>query len=268
MSVVSPEDIRTIPLRYNIGKRPLSLLLGWGELTYTRLLDGNTPTPQHAAELRRLLDDPAAFARLLETGRGRITDAAYNRSMRAVDALLADEGGAVQATRIFAAADRLCLLAQGDLTPSALQRLAYFAQGYCFALLDEPLFNDLPRATPLGPAYDRIYDAYTAEEIQRAATRAWTATGESSAAMLIGLDEGAIASLPFESDILTRAEVSAIDQAYLRYGQFSGQTLSQLSRETAPWRKARKRADAQAGQDCDEHITAKSMRKYFSKQLG
>ena len=49
MSTVSPDEIRAVPARYAIGKRPLSILLGWGELTYTRLLDGNTPTARHAS---------------------------------------------------------------------------------------------------------------------------------------------------------------------------------------------------------------------------
>lgn len=243
MSVVTPEDIRAIPERYAIGKRPLSLLLGWGELTYTRLLDGNTPTPRHAAELRRYLDDPAAFARLLETGRSRITDVAYARSFRAVDRLLESEGGAMKATRIFAVADRLCLLAEGDLTPSALQRLVYYSQGLAFTMLDTPLFDELPRAAASGPVYDRIFEGYPFEEIQRVSE----------------------CSTPVEDDPLSKRETEVIDAAYERFGRNSGQELSRMSRSETPWKKARKRAGASAGEDCNEPITAKSMRKYFSK---
>lgn len=250
MSVVTPEDISLIPKRYAIGKRPLSLLLGWGELTYTRLLDGNTPSAQHAAELRRLLDDPAAFARLLETGRGRITDLAYTRSMRAVDALLEDEGGAINATKIFAVADRLCILAEGDLTPSALQRLVYYAQGHCFALLGHPLFDELPRAAASGPVYDRIFEGYTYDEIQRVSDAA-TESGK--------VNEG------FDKELLTAEEVDVIDKVYARYGESSGQKLSKMAREEAPWRKARKRADVKSGEECNERLTAKSMTKFFSK---
>ena len=264
MSVVSPEDIRTIPERYAIGKRPLSLLLGWGELTYTRLLDGNTPTPQHAAELRRLLDDPAAFARLLETGRGRITDTAYAKSFRAVDQLLAPEGGALVATKIFAVADRLCSLAAGDLTPSALQRLVYYAQGLCFARLGSALFNELPRAAASGPMYDRIFEGYSYDEIQRVSASAATAEGVASGHLLKDKSISNIASI--DRELLSDKELEIIDFAYERYGNYSGQALSKLSRSEAPWRKARKRADAEAGEDCSERITAKSMAKFFSKK--
>ena len=244
MSVVTPADIRAIPERYSIGKRPLSLLLGWGELTYTRLLDGNSPSQQHAAEIRRLIDDPAAFARLLETGRGRVTEMAYSRSFRAVDQILAPQGGAIRATRIFVAADRLCFLAKGDLTPSALQRLVYYAQGMCFAALDEPLFNDLPRASLSGPMYDRIFEGYTYEEIQRAAENV----------------------TPMDADILSDRETKIIDEAYARYGEYSGQTLSKMSRSESPWKKARKSAGVSKEEDSSEFITAKSMRKFFSKK--
>ena len=244
MSVVTPADIRAIPERYSIGKRPLSLLLGWGELTYTRLLDGNSPSQQHAAELRRLLDDPAAYARLLETGRDRVTDMAYMRSFRAVDRILAEQGGAIRATRIFAVADRICMLAKGDLTPSALQRLVYYAQGLSFAMLDDPLFDELPRAAASGPSYDRIYAGYSYDEIQRAAN----------------------AEIPMDSEILGKREIEVIDTAYKRYGDNSGQALSRMSREEGPWKKARKRAEVPEGEDSQEPITAKSMRKFFSKK--
>ena len=244
MSVVTPADIREIPARYCIGKRPLSLLLGWGELTYTRLLDGNSPSAQHAAELRRLLDDPAAYARLLETGRDRITEMAYVRSFRAVDLLLADQGGAIKATRIFVVADRLCTLAKGDLTPSALQRLVYYAQGLSFAKLGTPLFDELPRAAASGPLYDRIYEGYTYDEIQRAAS-----------------DE-----IAMDSEILSKKEFEVIDLAYKRYGDNSGQALSRMSRDESPWKKARKHANVSEGEDSEEFITAKSMKKYFAKK--
>jgi uncharacterized phage-associated protein len=244
MSVVTPADISALPERYAIGKRPLSLLLGWGELTYTRLLDGNTPSQQHAVELRRLIDDPAAFARLLETGRNRITETAYMRSFRAVDQLLIDQGGAIRATRIFVVADRICMLAKGDLTPGALQRLVYYAHGSSFAALGVPLFDELPRAAAAGPEYERITKGYSFEEIQRAACE----------------------ETPMDADILTKQEVSVIDAAYDRYGDYSGQALARMSREGAPWKKARKRADASKSESGSEVITAKSMKKFFSKK--
>jgi hypothetical protein len=48
-NIISLEKIIEIPEKYNIGKRPLSLLLGWGEQTFSRYYDGDMPTQQYSA---------------------------------------------------------------------------------------------------------------------------------------------------------------------------------------------------------------------------
>lgn len=256
--MITPEEIRLLPRRYAIGKRPLSLLLGWGELTYTRLLDGNTPSPAHAEELRRLYDDPALYARTLEVGRGRITPTAYERSLNAVDALLEEKGGAAAAGRIFEVADRLCFLAEGDLTPRALQQLVFCAQGLGFARLGAPLFEELPLACADGPAYATIAQIYSFDEIQRAG-----AQGEPDAPS--SANKAQLSYSTPKSRSLTDEELAVVDEAYRKFGTYSGQELSRIAREGNPWKKARKRAGSNSADEGAEPITAKSMRKYFAK---
>ena len=251
MAAITPEDIKALPTRYAIGKRPLSIALGWGELTYTRLLAGNTPSPEHAAELQRLFDDPAQFARTLDANRNKITEAAYTRSLQAVDDLLANEGGAARATRIFAVADKLCALAKGDLTPNALQQLVFLAQGTCLARAGALPFDDLPLATEAGAFYERLDGLYTYDEIQSVASRAANDSIE---------EQATGCTTP-----LSASEIKALEAAYKTYGHSSGQELSRLVCESAPWRKARKRAKAEASQGRFERMTEKNMRKYFSK---
>ena len=258
--MVTSEELHLLPRRYAIGKRPLSLVLGWGELTYTRILDGNTPSSQHEAELRQFIDDPAAFARRLETGRDRVTDAAYKWSFEAVDKLLEDQGGILRASRIYAVADRICKLADGDLTPSALHRLVYFAQGLAFARLDQPLFDDLPRAAADGPEYDRLNGEYSYDAIRKIGAR----KPEEKPAKKADRKQ-ASQEKPIEDPLLNASEIAIIDLAFSTYGEYGGQVLSRMSRESTPWKKARKRAGAETGSACDEFITAKSMRKFFSK---
>lgn len=258
--MVTLEQLRLLPRRYAIGKRPLSLVLGWGELTYTRIMDGNSPSPQHEAELRQFVNDPASFARRLNTGRERITEAAYKRSFSAVDGLLEQEGGIMRALRIYAVADRICALAEGDLTPSALHRLVYFAQGLALAKLGQPLFDDLPRAAAAGPEYDRLRCEYPFETIQKIGAQKPAKQAGKKADRKQESQEP-----PTEEPLLSAAEIEIIDLAYGMYGEKSGQALARMSRESAPWKKARKRASAEAGAACDELITTKSMKKYFSK---
>ena len=56
-----------------------------------------------------------------------------------------------------------------------------------------------------------------------------------------------------------------VDKVFARYGGLSGQALSRMSKDDAPWRKARKKAEANPDADCAGRITGKSMRKFFAK---
>ena len=70
--IISLEQIREIPEKYTIGKRPLSLLLGWGEQTFSRYADGDMPTKQYSDILVRIYNDPAFYSELLEANKGSL----------------------------------------------------------------------------------------------------------------------------------------------------------------------------------------------------
>ena len=63
--IIPLEMIRAIPEKYEIGKRPLSLLLGWGEQTFSRYSDGDMPTRQYSDMLFRIYREPQFYAELL-----------------------------------------------------------------------------------------------------------------------------------------------------------------------------------------------------------
>ena len=67
--IIPLEHIMAIPEKYAIGKRPLSLLLGWGEQTFSRYYDGDIPTKQYSDMLTRLYNDPAYYSEILEAGK-------------------------------------------------------------------------------------------------------------------------------------------------------------------------------------------------------
>ena len=70
--IIPLEDIQAIPEKYNIGKRPLSLLLGWGEQTFSRYYDGDMPTKQYSEILKQIYADPAYYLSLLEKKQGKL----------------------------------------------------------------------------------------------------------------------------------------------------------------------------------------------------
>ena len=63
--IIPLEHIVAIPEKYAIGKRPLSLLLGWGEQTFSRYYDGDIPTRQYSDELTKIYSSPEYYLSLI-----------------------------------------------------------------------------------------------------------------------------------------------------------------------------------------------------------
>ena len=77
--------------KYDIGKRPLSKLLGWGDLTITRYLEGFLPNKEYSDKLKLILDDVEEMLSLLESNKGNISNVAYNKTMEAIKKLKSNE---------------------------------------------------------------------------------------------------------------------------------------------------------------------------------
>jgi len=244
-AMVTPEQISELPRKYAIGKRPLSRVLGWGELTYTRLLEGSVPTPQHEEELLRALNDPIEYMMLLDRAHdaGLVTDLSYERSKKAAQSYLDEDKDADKVMKLLAVARYICVLAKGDITPHALQLLLYYVHGFSFAKLEKPIIEQQPLAADNGPAYGAIDSWFTFERIQEAAS-----------APVDGPDCG-----------LTSQERKLLNSVFKQYGVFSAAKLQEMACSEGPWRKARRRlSDGKSGLD-EMPITTKSMRKYFTK---
>ena len=85
-NIISLSTIRELPNKYAIGKRPLSLLLRWGEQTFSRFYDGDIPTKQYSEMLLRLYNEPVYFSELLETNKDNLKSIlSYEKSRKAVD---------------------------------------------------------------------------------------------------------------------------------------------------------------------------------------
>jgi len=70
--------------RYEIGKKPLSRLLGWGDTTVMRYLDGVEPNREFAAKIECYAENPWEYANLLEENKEKLTDTAYRKTKKAV----------------------------------------------------------------------------------------------------------------------------------------------------------------------------------------
>lgn len=85
---IGREELCDMLVKYKIGKKPLSKLLGWGDTTVL-LYTGQDELPdnEYTCRLKQLYDRPEEYLKVLEAGRTRITEVAYTRSINAVKAL-------------------------------------------------------------------------------------------------------------------------------------------------------------------------------------
>lgn len=88
VGLVKLSTVLQLPLIYNIGVRPLSKVLGFGEITYTRYCEGYMPRQIYSDMLLRIERDPAFFLDKLEAARDKISKCAYSKAKSAAEALI------------------------------------------------------------------------------------------------------------------------------------------------------------------------------------
>lgn len=156
--IISLDTILKIPDKYAIGKRPLSLLLGWGEQTFSRYCDGDVPTKQYSDILQKIYDEPTYYEQILEENKGNLkTETAYKKSKKAVEVLL---GVAVYEKAKIDLAIEYVLNQCEDITPLALQKALYYIQGFYYAFYKTFLFSEECHAWVHGPVYRDVYFRY------------------------------------------------------------------------------------------------------------
>ena len=156
-NLVTVEDINTLMEVYNIGKAPLSLALGFGEITITRYLQGQYPSVEYSDIIRKALADADFMMECLDKNKSKVGDTAYRKSRNAAMSLkeLVDsvsEKMLITISYIFEKAE--------EVTPLALQKLLYYAQAIFMVNHDEPLFEEECQAWVHGPVYEKVYNMF------------------------------------------------------------------------------------------------------------
>jgi len=227
-NLISLEQIREIPEMYNIGKRVLSTLLGWGEHTFTRFYDGYLPTKEYSDTLKKLYNSPAEYRQILEDGRSDLTEVAYKKSKLALQKILS-----VDSTSIMKTAGYLKQKKE-DLSSFRLQKLLYYSQAMSLAFNSEPIFTDLPEAWANGPAYPEVYYKNRDKVI----------------------DEGL-------GNLLTNEEQETVNCVLECFGRYDGDTLVEITHREDPWINAR--GDLPPDAPSNNTISLESINDYFSK---
>ena len=208
--IVSLDVICAIPEKYDIGKRPLSLLLGWGELTFSRYCDGDIPTRQYSDILQRIYNEPQFYSDLLEANKANLkSQRTYEKTRRAVDALLSVD--APSNSKINTVIQYLLYQCE-DITPLALQKALYYIQGFHFAFYRTFLFPEDCQAWTHGPVYRDIYFRYRDyrfDPIEKTTT--------------------------FDASVFSASEKAICDSVINNLCCYSGKILERFTHNETPW---------------------------------
>lgn len=235
--IVSLEVILEIPKKYSIGKRPLSLLLGWGEQTFSRYCEGDIPTKQYSEILQKIYNEPKYYEQILENNKSKLkADKAYEKSRKAVDGLLNGESG--KESEIDSAIAYLLNRCE-DITPLALQKALYYIQGFHYAFYGTFLFSEDCRAWVHGPVYRDVYLKYKDYKFDPISP-----------------------GTHVHDDMLTSSKKAVFESVANHICCYSGKVLEKFTHSETPWLLAR--GELAANEPSDRVITKESIGAYFN----
>ena len=152
VSIITTDEIKMILDRYRIGKKPLAKLLGWGETTIIRYMEGDIPTNEYSNKLKTILEDPEYYYELLCGKRDCLTGVAFKKSKKAVMSI-------ILATKIYAVAYYIVNKCEAEICPSYVQFLLYYAQVFSLSLYNKELFQEECVVNNENIPYIKLYES-------------------------------------------------------------------------------------------------------------
>ena len=238
-SIVSIGDIMDLMKIFNIGKAPLSLALGFGEITITRYLEGQVPSKEYSEVIRRALSSPSFMKEMLVRNREKIAEPAFRKAMKAAE----DLEKAFQISDKMQGAIAYIFHALDEAAPMALQKLLYYIQGVYSAVSGQLMFSETCEAWRHGPVYPKVYNLFRGFRYNPA-------------------DDARFAVLRGKEELLSDSERHAADLVLGTFGRYGGRALELIAHKEEPWLKA------QEGDGPDEssgaEISNDSIKEYFA----
>lgn len=236
--IVSSEEIEKLGKIYSLGKAPLSIALGFGEVTIARYLTGQIPSKEYSDIMRAALSDTKVMRGLLEHNKNKLADTAYKKAVSAIDELDA----------LFSVPSKMLMVISyifeqlGEVTPLALQKILYFIQGLYFSKYGTPLFNDNCQAWVHGPVYAEIYDMFSGFKYDP-------------------IDDPRFELLKGKSTDLNEKEREVIDLVINTFGMYGGKVLERITHKETPWSDARE--GYSENEPSRDEISKEAIKEYF-----
>ena len=275
-NIIPLDEIKKIPAKYSIGKRPLSLLLGWGEQTFSRFADGDIPSKQYSDILLRIYNDPKYYLQLLISNKDNLKSAlSYEKSYKATQKLI-NESQNNSANINFdsnKSSDKInnviqyLLIKCEDITPLALQKSLYYIQGFHFAFYKSFIFTDDCQAWIHGPVYKDVYlryKDYTFTPIDSPTTEISGIKTSEKLADYRYAQRSDITRLTAElTTTLSATERAVCDSVIDNLCCYSGKELERFTHHEEPWILTR--GNLKTNDSSNKIINKNTIGEYFTK---
>lgn len=239
-NIVSVSDIEKLMNLYRLGKAPLSLVLGFGEITITRYLLGQVPSKEYSDIIRLALTSPKFMLEKLDENKDKISTTAYNKAVQSANELI----------KLFSVSEKMQMVISAlfaeleEVTPLMLQKLLYYVQGLNLALTGKPMFTEECEAWVHGPVYRKVYELFSSFKFNP-------------------IDDDKFALLSDIKSTLTEDEKSTIKLVTNTFGMYSAKTLEKLTHKEKPWLNAR--CGYAEEMHSKEYISKDSIKVYFDE---
>ncbi len=236
--LISIRDIKKLLELYNIGKAPLSLALGFGEITITRYLEGQIPSKEYSDIMKKALASPAFMKQLIISNEDKLANPAFNKAYTAAELL--ENSFSISPKMLGVIAYIFGKLE--EVTPLMLQKLLYYVQGVYMALYDEMIFVEHCEAWIHGPVYPEVYFLFSDFKYNP-------------------IDDTRFSILDGSVELLSENECHVIDLVTNTFGLYGGKTLERITHGEAPWKEARNGYDDSISSNVP--LAEESIKEYF-----
>ena len=220
-NLITISEIKKILNKYNIEKRPLSKLLGMGELTITRYMDGQLPSKKYSDYLYEILNDEQKMKSIVKKNHTIVS----NKTIYKVnDAIKKCE----EEKKCETIAEKIALYiidSNRGITNLFLQKILYYIKAIGKLLVEYPIITDECEAWRFGPVFPNIYEKYKN-------------FGKQEIILDLPVD--------YAKNLLTKEEKQVTDFVLNTFGIYNIWFLKDLTHMEEPWLSARNGIDEEA----------------------
>ena len=234
--IICVGEISEILEKYDIGKEALATIAGFGKVTIKRYYEGFIPAKEYSDILISILNDETFFIESVEKNKEELKEVTYNKINSRYRRLME-----ISNSKIDQIANYI-ITHLGEVTPLALEKLLFFANGVNYALNGTRMICDDSQAWQHGPVYPNVYNKYKKY-------------GYKPIDNGIHSDHGCMLSK------IAKEEINAIDMVINTFGLYSPRTLEMISHAQLPW--IEKRIGYKTDEPGQEIIDEDAVKKYY-----